>query len=334
MARPSDKDSAVQRTVVTPYAIPEWAALPADEFDLHRFTADCTICRASKVMLTSGTQPVGREIIDQLPALRYICCLGSGYEGVDTDYAAQRGIVVSNSASVTASDVADQLVAITLALCLQIPSLDRAVRLGAWPKPVRRSFRDHKVGIVGFGAIGEAAAQRVAAFGCEIRWTGRRPKDVPYAYCPDLLDLAEWADILFITARADETNCHLIGRDVFDKLGPDGILANISRGSIVDEDALIRALRSGRIGGAALDVFEQEPTPAGRWDNVPNTVLSPHVGGFTTGVRSGILQLVIRNLRAFFSEDEIVGAVSGQHEQSRPGPPRHGNAFEREEHAR
>ncbi len=321
MTQVLEAEAAVRRTVVTPYAIPEWATLPADEFELRLVAPGCEACRASEVMLTSGTQPVGREIIDQLPALRYICCLGSGYEGVDAEYAAQRGIMVSNSASVTAEDVADQVVAITLALCFEIPALDRAVRRGEWPKPVRRSFRDYKVGIVGLGAIGEATASRIAAFGCEIRWTGRRPKPAPYTFCPDLLELAGWADILFITARADDSNRHLIGHDVFEKLGPTGVLANISRGSIVDEDELIRALRSGKLGGAALDVFEQEPTPAGRWEGVPNTVLSPHVGGFTTGVRNGIRQRVIRNLRAFFSGNEIAGVVSSTTEQPKPDSP-------------
>lgn len=297
--------------IVTPYPLPDWAIPPADEFEVHLIEPGCEICASAEVMLTSGPEPVGREIIDGLPSLKYICCLGSGYEGVDAVYAASRGIIVSNSAIVTADDVADQLVAITLALCCQVPALDRAIREGRWHKPIRRSIAERKVGIVGLGAIGQAAARRLQPFGCEIRWTGRRAKDSPYAYCADLGELAQWADTLLITARADGSNRNLIGRDVLDKLGPAGIVANVSRGSIIDEDELIAALHSGRIGGAALDVFADEPTPAERWVNVPNTVLSPHVGGYTTGVRRGIYNLAVANLRSYFAGAPIAGVVQG-----------------------
>jgi lactate dehydrogenase-like 2-hydroxyacid dehydrogenase len=296
--------------VVLPYPLPDWAiADVGDEFDLHLFEPGCAVCRSAQDMLTSGPQLVDRELIDELPALKYICCLGSGIEGVDVEYATRKGIALSNSAIVTAEDVADQMLAITLALCCQVPMLDEAVRDGEWPKPIRTSLRDRKGGIVGLGSIGRAVARRVAAFGPEIRWTGPHRKDTPFPYCPDLLELADWADILLVTARADSSNLGLINGPVFDRLGPTGIVANVSRGTIMDEDALIDALKAGRLGGTALDVFESEPTPASRWEGVPNTVLSPHVGGFTTGVRRGIQQLVLSNLRAFFSGGDIVGLV-------------------------
>lgn len=295
--------------IVTPYPLPDWAVPPADGFEVHAFEPGCDICASTEVMLTSGPELVGREIIDQLPSLKYICCLGSGYEGVDAAYAASRGIIVSNSAIVTAENVADQLLAITLALLCDVPALDRAVREGRWHKPIRTSLAERKVAIVGLGAIGRAAARRLQPFGCEIRWTGPRPKDSPYAYCADLNELAEWADTLLIAARADESNRNLIGREVLDKLGPTGVIANVSRGSIIDEDELIAALRSGRIGGAALDVFAEEPTPAERWADVPNTVLSPHVGGYTSAVRRGIHALVVANLRSYFAGGELLGTV-------------------------
>ena len=288
--------------VVLPYPLPEWATSGlAGEFELHLFEPGCAVCRSAEAMLTSGPQLVDADMLDQLPSLKYVCCLGSGVEGVDVAYASSKGIAVSNSSGVTCEDVADQMLAITLGLCLQVPQLDAAIREGDWPKPLRRSLGDLKAGIVGLGAIGRAVATRMAAFGPEIRWTGPRRKESELAYCPDLLDLAAWADILLVTARADRSNVHLIDDAVLDQLGPQGMLVNISRGTIVDEDALIAALKSGRLGGAALDVFETEPSPASRWIDVPNTVLSPHVGGFTTGVRRGIQQLVLSSLRAFFS---------------------------------
>ena len=301
--------TADRHLVVTPYPLPDWALPAVAEFAVRDLSEGEDACRSARAMLTSGPQPVGPDIIDRLPALEYICCLGSGHEGIDTAYAAARGITVSNSAAVTAEDVADQLLALTLALCCDVPGLDWVVRSGEWHKPVRRSMRERNVGIVGLGSIGRGAARRFAALGCPVRWTGPRAKESPYGYCADLLDLAGWADILLITARADATNRQLIGREVIERLGPDGILANVSRGSIVDEDELIAALKDGRLGGAALDVFREEPSPAGRWAGVPRTVLSPHAGGYATGVRRGIAELAAANLHAFFAGHPISGAL-------------------------
>jgi lactate dehydrogenase-like 2-hydroxyacid dehydrogenase len=303
--------AGIRNLVVTPYSLPEWATSGlSEEFDIHQFEPGCAACATARAMLSSGPQPVQKDLIDQLPALKYICCLGSGYEGVDVDYARSKGIAVSNSAIVTAEDVADQMLAITLALYCQVPQLDRAIREGRWPKPIRPSLRELKVGIVGLGAIGLAVAKRIAAFGCEIRWNGPRAKNSPYFHCPSLISLAEWADFLLVTARADRSNRHLIDAAVLEALGSDGFVANVSRGTIIDEDALLAALRSGRLGGAALDVFESEPTPAARWQGISNAVLSPHVGGFTSGVRSGINRLVQSNLRAFFAGSTLTGLVS------------------------
>jgi lactate dehydrogenase-like 2-hydroxyacid dehydrogenase len=310
MPEPSSRIENFRNLVVSPYPLPDWAeSVLRDTYDLHQTTPDCEICRRAEVMLTSGPEKVSAEMLDQLPALKYICCLGSGYEGVDIAYARKRGLIVSNSAIVTAEDVADQMVAITLALYCQVTYLDSEIRAGRWHKPIRRSLRDLNIGIVGFGAIGQAIAQRFVPFGSEIRWTGPRPKDVPFGFMPELLALAEWADILLVAARADRTNVGLINDAVFENLGPSGIIGNVSRGTIIDEDALIAALKAGRLGGAALDVFQSEPTPPQRWEGVPNTVMSPHVGGFTTGVRGGIQKLVQANLRAFFAGGALKGTV-------------------------
>jgi lactate dehydrogenase-like 2-hydroxyacid dehydrogenase len=303
--------AGIRNLVVAPYSLPEWATLGlSEEFEIHQFEPGCSVCASARAMLTSGPQPVQQDLIEQLPALQYICCLGSGYEGVDVAYARKKGIAVSNSASITAEDVADQMLAITLGIYCQVPALDKAVREGRWSKPIRPSLRDLKVGIVGLGAIGSAVAKRISAFGCEIRWHGPRPKDTPYAYCASLVSLAEWADFLLVTARADQSNRHLIDAEIIAALGPEGFIANVSRGTIIDEDALLAALRAGRLGGAALDVFESEPTPAGRWEGISNAVLSPHVGGFTSGVRSGISRLVRSNMRAFFAGATLTGVVS------------------------
>jgi lactate dehydrogenase-like 2-hydroxyacid dehydrogenase len=185
------------------------------------------------------------------------------------------------------------------------------VRDGHWPRPAfRRSLRELNVGVVGLGAIGRAVARRLAPFGCELRWTGPRFRETPYRYVAGLGELAEWADLLIVAARADASNERLIDAEILRKLGPDGLLVNVSRGGIIDEDALIAALNSHGLGGAALDVFRSEPTPPECWRDVPNTVLTPHVGGFASGVRREIRALLAANVRAFFGGGELTGVVS------------------------
>jgi lactate dehydrogenase-like 2-hydroxyacid dehydrogenase len=156
------------------------------------------------------------------------------------------------------------------------------------------------VGIVGLGAIGRATAERLVPFGCEIAWTGPRPKpDAPFAYNPGLLDLARWADALIVAAPLSPETKGMIDAEVLAALGPEGILVNVGRGPLVDEDALIDALRGGRLGAAALDVFEQEPTPAERWRDVPNTVLSPHTAGVTHESFIAMTRLAADHAKAF-----------------------------------
>ncbi|MFT3967524.1 MAG: NAD(P)-dependent oxidoreductase [Sphingobium sp.] len=303
-----DPARAQHRTVAAPFPLPDWIVdYIKDDFLIVGEGSDTTQAEA---MLVTGTHPIDAALLAGFPALKYICCLGSGYEGVDARHAGQSGIVVSNSARVTDEDVADHLVGLFLALCCRIPWHDEAIRAGNWAKPMRRSIRELKVGIFGLGAIGQATASRLAPFGPEIRWTGPRQKPAGYPFVQSLADLASWADALFVCARADDTNIGLIDGAIFDRLGPEGVVLNVSRGSILDEDALIDALRAGRLGGAALDVFQEEPTPAARWQNVPNIILSPHVGGYATGVRRGIQQLVHRNLTAFFAGAAVAGVVA------------------------
>lgn len=252
------------------------------------------------VLLTHGPSPVSNALLDRMPDLKLIVTVGSGTEGIDVAYAASRGIVVSNSASATADDVADHAITLMLALNVRLPAMHAAIVADAWPdKPVHRSLAEQKIGIVGLGGIGQGVAARLAAFGPEMRWTGPHPRPVALPYVADLGELADWADILLISARADSSNIGLIDAALLDRLGPEGLLVNVSRGSIVDEPALIAALRAGRLGGAALDVFAPEPTSGARWQGVPNIVLTPHIGGLATGTRRRITERVIRVIRGF-----------------------------------
>ena len=305
--------SAERELVLLTHVLPQWIGPEIEHvFDLRQVESDGEACRRARVLVTPGPAPVNAGLLDRLPALQYIAAIGSGIEGIDTADTARRGIVVSNSAAATAEDVADHALGLTLALHLRIPAFDQRVRLGQWlEKTMRRSLCDMHAGIVGLGAIGAAVARRLAPLVRTIRWNGPRIKDTAYEYVADLVTLARQTDILVIAARADSSNIGLIGPAIIEALGPNGLLVNVSRGSIVDEDALIAALKDGRLGGAALDVFRTEPTPAERWRDVPNTVLTPHIGGYATGVQRNIQQLLMANLKAFFAGRALSGVVGG-----------------------
>jgi lactate dehydrogenase-like 2-hydroxyacid dehydrogenase len=242
--------------------------------------------RASvRAMLTGGVQRIGPEHMDALPNLGLFVTIGAGFDGIDAAAAEARGIRIATGSGVNAEDVADSTVALFLAAARHILANDARVRTGGW---VRRDLRmvksvgAYKVGIVAMGHIGKAIAARLAPFRCEVRWTGPRPKpDVAFPYVPDLLELARWSDTLIVAAPLNPATEGLISRQVIEALGPEGILVNIARGGVADEDAIIAALKAGRLGAAALDVFWEEPTPPERWADVPNTVLSPHTAGVT-----------------------------------------------------
>jgi lactate dehydrogenase-like 2-hydroxyacid dehydrogenase len=247
-------------------------------------------------IFAKGGDIIDATLMNFLPSLRQISFIGSGYEGVDLLEARRRGIVVTNTPSVNADDVADHALALFLAHVRHLAEGMTMVRCGHWTStergPVSRSVSSLSVGIVGLGAIGNAIASRLEPFGCALSWWGPREKPSRWPKARSLLELAGICDVLVVAARADRTNDRLIDREVLDALGAHGLLVNISRGSIVDEDALIDALRCGRLGGAALDVFIDEPTPAERWAGVPNVLLTPHIAGWATGAMSRMVQLV------------------------------------------
>jgi lactate dehydrogenase-like 2-hydroxyacid dehydrogenase len=269
--------------------------------------------RAVSAIAAMGGIPLERRLVDALPNLGLIACLASGYEGIDVGHARARGVEVTHSASVNHEDVADHAIALLLAAARRVTAGERWVRDGRWgkePLPPVRPVRSLKVGVLGLGVIGRSVAHRLEAFGVEIAWWGRQPQlDAPYRRAESLLDLAAWADVLMVTARADRSNPGLLGAPALDALGPHGLLINVARGSIVDEDALISALRSGRLGGAALDVFQTEPTPPERWAGVDNVILTPHSAGHTTTAGQEMTDLLIENLRRFFAAEPLATPV-------------------------
>jgi lactate dehydrogenase-like 2-hydroxyacid dehydrogenase len=262
-----------------------------------------------RAAITIGHVGISNAMIDAMPELGAIICFGVGVDGIDLDYAKKRGIAITHGRAINHEDVADVAMGHIIATARMFTLGEHTLREGKWVPPLavppQRRLRGMKLGIVGMGAIGEAIATRAAAFGLEIKWHGPRAKPhVAFAYEPELMRLAEWADILAVAARGDQTG--LIGADVIKALGPQGILVNISRGSVVDEDALIAALKSGALGAAGLDVFVEEPTPASRWADVPNTTLTPHLGGGTREALYAGSQNVLGNLRAFLAGEPLL----------------------------
>lgn len=305
---PNETETDVRPIVLAPHALPEWLTGPLDGFDLRLADESCDVCRSARVLI-AGTTMIGETFLDRFPSLEYVTTVGSGYENVDVEAAHERGIVVTSNPAAPAEDVADLTLGLILTLYLRIIPYDAAIRASEWNPQFRRSLADTKIGIFGLGQIGKAVARRLEPLGCAIAWTGRRHRETPYKYLPDLAALTDWADILVVSARADASNAGLIGADILGALGPDGMIVNVSRGSIIDEDILIAMLREGRLGGAALDVFQSEPTPGELWRDVPNTVLTPHMAGYASGTQRRLREGLSDNLKAFFAGHPLSGLV-------------------------
>jgi lactate dehydrogenase-like 2-hydroxyacid dehydrogenase len=255
----------------------------------------------AEAVVVAGEFPLDKARIAAMPRLKLIACFTSGYDGIDVAWARGRGLPVTHAPAVNHEDVADHAIGLILASRRRIVDGDRLLRSGGWSaggKLITPSIRGQKLGIVGLGRIGEALAARAQAMGMEVAWWAPRPKASAWPRKDSLLDLAAWSDILAVASRADETNRGLVSAEVIAALGADGLLVNVARGQLVDEDALIAALRSGALGAAALDVYAEEPTSTARWADVPNTVLTPHTAGATREAVGKMLELLIANLTA------------------------------------
>jgi lactate dehydrogenase-like 2-hydroxyacid dehydrogenase len=218
---------------------------------------------------------------------------------------------VTTTPGTLTEDVADLAVGLIIALLRQIPAGDAHVRAGAWPsaeRPLARKVSGRRFGILGLGQIGSAIAARLTAFG-PVAYTSRSRKPVPYDFHADAAALAGASDVLVVACSANQTTRRLVNEAVFEALGPDGWLVNVSRGSVVDEAALIKALEAGRICGAALDVFETEPHVPEALRNSPRVVLTPHIASATVETRQAMAELVLRNLDAFLHGERPPSSV-------------------------
>jgi lactate dehydrogenase-like 2-hydroxyacid dehydrogenase len=270
-----------------------------------------------RTMITAGGQLLPAEVMDMMPALGAIICYGTGYDGVDFKAAAERKIVVGNSPGANAASVADLALTLMLAATRRVIPADQYVREGGWsgakPSPLmapQPGNPGRKVGVYGMGEIGRKIASRVAAFECDVAYTNRtKYDDLPYRYEPDLAALIAWCDVLMVAVRAGKETHHIIDAEMLTKLGPDGYVVNISRGSVIDQAALVQALESKTIAGAGLDVFEKEPHAPDALTAFPNVVLTPHIGGHTLDSHVAMQDCVIANLDAFYAGNALPYSV-------------------------
>jgi glyoxylate reductase len=263
---------------------------------------------AVRAVLAAGGSRLGSDTMDLLPQLGAIVCYGTGYDGVDLKAAAARNVAVGHSPGANASSVADIALTLMLASVRRLLVADGYVRDGSWaaskPSPMMRpqsGMRGRKVGVYGMGAIGGKIAARVAAFESEVGYFSRSKRDVPYRYFESLEALADWCSVLIVAVRAGPETHHVVDADILKRLGEDGHVINIARGSVIDQPALIAALTEKTIAGAGLDVFAREPHAPDALTALPNVVLAPHIGGHTLESHVAMQDCVMANLDAFFA---------------------------------
>lgn len=254
------------------------------------------------------------ELVEALPELEIVAIYGVGTDTVDLEHARARGVRVTNTPDVLTDDVADMALGLALATLRRLCVGDRFVRDGRWARkevmPLASKFTGKRVGILGLGRIGRAIAQRAAAFGTRIAYTGRRAHaGVPYRFEPSLLALARDSDILIVAVAGGPETRSLVDRHVLEALGPQGVLINIARGSVIDERALVDALSEGRLGGAGLDVFAHEPQVPEALFGMEQVVLQPHQASATQETREEMGRLVLDNLAAHFSGRPLLTPV-------------------------
>ena len=266
-----------------------------------------------RAIATRGELGASVDVMSKLPKLEIVACYGVGTDAIDLGYAKSKGIRVTNTPDVLTADVADMGVALLLAVARQIPRGDAYVRDGSWSAAnmhLVTRINGKKVGIVGMGRIGSTVAKRLASFDCDIAYFGiNKRADVPYTFVADLVELARRSEFLIVTLAGGEGTKGMINSRVLDGLGPDGILVNISRGSTVDETALLDALVNKRIKGAGLDVFWNEPNIDARFKALDNVVLQPHHASGTVETRKAMGKLVRDNLKAHFSGAALITPV-------------------------
>jgi len=286
-------------------------------FTVHRLWQGVAPDRLAQVRGMAASTlagPVGEALFAQLPALEIVANFGVGYDNVDIAAAVARGLVVTNTAGVLDEEVADLTLGLLLATLRRIPAAERFVRDGHWHKggfPLSSSLRGRRVGIVGLGGIGKAVARRLTGFAVDIAYHGRSEQaDVGWPWYPTAEALAAACDVLIVIVPGGPATRHMIDTRVLAALGPNGVLINVSRGSVVDETALIAALTQRTILAAGLDVFENEPHVPAALLACDNAVLLPHIGSASRDTRRAMGQMMVDNLTAWFATGRALTPVA------------------------
>jgi lactate dehydrogenase-like 2-hydroxyacid dehydrogenase len=292
----------------------------AEEFSLHRLADEAhpeAFLREQGATFTGLVTPswfgASAALQASLPSLRVISNFGVGLDRLDLASAAARGIAVGYTPDVLNDCVADLAVGLMLDVARRSVESDRFVRAGRWPEGgfgLGRKVSGARLGIVGLGRIGQTIARRVAGFDMTVRYHARHVvPGVAWAHEPSLTELARWCDFLVVIVSGGAGTRHLVDAAVLEALGPRGFLVNVSRGSVVDEGALVQALQEGRIAGAGLDVYEDEPHVPAALMGLDNVVLLPHIASNTQETRRAMAELVVANLRGFFKDGQLVSAA-------------------------
>ena len=276
--------------------------------DLDKVAAVVRAC------VTNGHSGPPPEVIDQMPRLEIIASASVGYDGIPVEYARSKGIPVTNTPDVLNDDVADLAIALMIMTARRLVASDRYVRSGRWAKegeyPLASRASGKRVGILGMGRIGKEIGKRAEAMNNKVAYHSRRPvADVHYQYYPSLVELAKNSDFLVVIIPSTAETLKIVSKDVIEALGPTGILVNVARGAVVDEDALVAALTAGKLGGAGLDVFVNEPKVPEVLFGMDNVVLEPHVGSATVETRRAMSQLVLDNLDACFAGKPLLTEI-------------------------
>jgi len=290
------------------------------EFDVHRMFEASDRERflrerapTTRALATFGPAGADATLIDALPKLEIISHFGVGYDSIDVGHARQRGVIVTNTPDVLNDCVADTAMSLVLNVMREFPQSEQYLRAGSWKSrgayPLTTGLHGKTLGILGFGRIGEVIAKRAEAFGMKIRYHNRNRKNTAYPYDPDAYTLAQNSTVLLVATPGGKETEKLVGAKLLEAIGPKGYLVNIARGSVIDEAALLDALKEQRIAGAGLDVFDNEPDVNPEFFSLPNAVLYPHVGSATHETRYAMGMLQVENLRAHFAGKPVLTRV-------------------------
>jgi lactate dehydrogenase-like 2-hydroxyacid dehydrogenase len=274
----------------------------AEAKDRDAFFAQHADVRA--IACSDTRESIPGSLMERFPRLEIVSSFGVGYDHMDVRWAAAHGVVLTNTPGVLTEEVADTALGLLLCTVREFPQAERFLRAGKWVQKgyplTKATLRNRKVGVVGMGAIGKAIARRLDAMRVQVAYHARNPRpDLGYSYYPKLLDMARAVDILLVIVPGGPSTQNMINAEVLDALGPDGILINMARGSVVDEPALIKALKEKRIMSAGLDVYVNEPDVPKELIEMENVVLFPHLGSASVHTRERMDQLVVDNIAAW-----------------------------------